>query len=79
MELTEQHLEVVFCAWVASRDGNGVVVAAEAHPAADALAEQGWLERRSEPNGDVSWWWTPAAEGALDMSALMSGYAGSVN
>jgi hypothetical protein len=27
-------------------------------------AEAGWLERRFEPGGDMSWWWTPEAETA---------------
>jgi hypothetical protein len=36
--------------------------------AAPTLAEGGWLERRVEDNGDTSWWWTPAAETALNLS-----------
>jgi hypothetical protein len=34
------------------------------------LAERGWLERRFEPDGEMSWWWTPQAEAALDLSKL---------
>ena len=41
-----------------------------AYPDAHELAEAGWLERRSEPDGPSSWWWTPQAEAALDMTGL---------
>jgi hypothetical protein len=34
------------------------------------LEASGWLERRTEPNGDTSWCWTPTAETALNLSAL---------
>jgi hypothetical protein len=41
------------------------------YPAAVELAEQGWLQRRfvTEP-GALSWWWTGAAETALELAAL---------
>ena len=49
------------------------------YPAAHELAEQGWLERRFEPDGAMSWWWTPAAEGALDVNALLESAVGRQN
>ena len=63
----------------ARRDGNGQVVTDEAIPDAHELAEQGWLERRTEDNGDMSWWWTPAAEHALDVSGLLQSATGREN
>jgi hypothetical protein len=76
---TPRQLDLLFAAWATSKDGNGIAVTDEATPDAHELAEKGWLERRVEPDGDASWWWTPAAEAALDMNALTSAYAGSVN
>jgi hypothetical protein len=47
MDLTPEMLEIAFGAWCAAQDGGkGVVLEPSAHPAAHALAERGWLERR---------------------------------
>jgi hypothetical protein len=43
------------------------------------LEEAGWLERRSEDDGPWSWWWTPEAEMALDLSALTESVKGREN
>ncbi|MFL5407038.1 MAG: hypothetical protein ACJ79O_14445 [Myxococcales bacterium] len=56
MKLTEELLTVAADAWAAGRDGNGIVITDDYYPAAHRLAEAGCLERRSEPNGDLSWW-----------------------
>jgi len=80
MELTPEHLQVAFNAWAAAQDGGGVVIEEPGrYPAAHELAEQGWLERRFEPDGAMSWWWTPAAEGALDVNALLESAVGRQN
>jgi hypothetical protein len=47
--------------------------------AAHELQQHGWLEARTQPNGDTSWWWTHAAETALDMNTLTNSTAGREN
>ncbi len=68
MEFTEQQQEILTNAWLLTPKGQ--VLEPWAYPDAHELAEQGWLERRFEPDGEMSWWWTPQAETALDMNAL---------
>jgi len=79
MDFTDTQQDILFRAWLLARDGNGQVVTDEAIPDAHDLAQQGWLDRRVEPNGDMSWWWTPAAETALDVNALMRSADGREN
>jgi hypothetical protein len=79
MTFNEQQCEILFRAWTLAQAGNGQVLVDEAIPDAAELAEQGWLERRVEENGDVSWWWTPAADQALSYGALFNAATGSVN
>jgi hypothetical protein len=79
VELTEEHLEIAGRAWALAREGKGQVLEDWAVPSAHELAEAGWLERRIEPNGDTSWWWTPAAETALGLSAIVQSTAGGQN
>jgi hypothetical protein len=72
LEPTDDHLRIAGAAWAAAQDGGGVVLDDPGlYPVAHELAEQGWLQRRfvTEP-GELSWWWTPAAETALGLSAL---------
>jgi len=59
--------------------GCGQVLMPWAYPEACELAEAGWLERRTEPDGPSSWWWTPQAEAALDMNALTQSVEGRGN
>ena len=73
MNLTESQQQILFNAWLFARYGNGQVVTDEAIPDAHELAEQGWLERRFEPDGEMSWWWTSQAETALELGALTTG------
>ena len=78
MNFTETQKELLFNAWLFARDGHGQVVTDDAIPDAHDLAELGWLERRF--NGDeMSWWWTPQAERALDVNALISTASAAVN
>jgi hypothetical protein len=79
MELTQEHLHILHRAFLLSLDGCGQVLKPEAYPEADDLAEQGWLERRFEENGDLSWWWTPQAETALNYGSLMNAAEGREN
>jgi hypothetical protein len=85
MELTQEHLEVASGAYIASLDGKGVIVANHCYPVAHDLCEQGWLRREFVPdpeNGDsdeLAWFWTPAAEHALDVNALLQGAQGREN
>ena len=79
MDFTATQQDILYRAWLLARDGNGQVVTDEAIPDAHELAEQGWLERRFEPDGAMSWWWTPAAEGALDVNALLQSAVGRQN
>jgi hypothetical protein len=55
MEFTETQREILFNAWLFARDGNGQVIEDWAYPDAHELAEMGWLERRFEPDGEMSW------------------------
>jgi hypothetical protein len=71
--------DLLVAGWATARDGNGLVIEDWAYPDAHELAEQGWLERRFEPDGEMSWWWTPAAETALDISALLRSHEGREN
>jgi hypothetical protein len=79
VELTPERLEVASDAYFAGLDGKGIVVHDWAVPAAHDLAEGGWLERRFEPDGVMSWWWTPAAETALGLSAIVQSTASGQN
>ena len=79
MEFTETQREILFNAWLLAREGNGQVLEDHAYPDAHKLAEAGWLERRFEPDGEISWWWTRQAETALDTSALMRSVEGREN
>ncbi len=65
MALTNVQLELLLAARMLAREGKGIVVEDDAYPEADSLAEAGWLERRIEPDGEMSWWWTDRAETAL--------------
>jgi hypothetical protein len=74
MELTQEHLKVAFNAWAAAQNGGGVVIHEPAlYRAADELGEQGWLRPRfvTEP-GELSWWWTAAADSAFALSDLIA-------
>ena len=73
MDFTDEQKDILYRAWLLARDGNGQVSESWAYPDAHELAEQGWLERRIEDNGELSWWWTSQAETALELGALTSG------
>jgi hypothetical protein len=79
MELSPEHMEILYRAFLLSLDGAGQVLHPEAYGAADELREQGWLETRFEENGDMSWWWTPKADHALSHTALMQSLEGREN
>jgi hypothetical protein len=81
MEFTETQEEILFRAWLLSRDvqaralrrsaWQGQVLEAWAEPDAEELCEAGWLEARPVVDtDDVAYFWTQEAEGALDMNAL---------
>jgi hypothetical protein len=81
VNLTEDHLEVLYHAWAASRGGGGIVLKdpglyVEAHE----LAEHGWLTRKFVgPDREMAWFWSREAEAALDMTQLMQGAEGREN
>lgn len=77
MELTPSRCQLLINAWALAAEGKGMVLRDECYPDADQLAEAGWLERRFEPDGELSWWWTPAAETALNVSNLTTPPAGA--
>jgi hypothetical protein len=70
VEVTETQKEILFNAWALAQEGKGQVVEDWAVPHAHRLAEAGWLERRFEEDGELSWWWTREAETALSLDAL---------
>ena len=73
MEFTETQREILFNAWALAREGKGQVVEDWAIPDAHRLAEAGWLDRKLEGNGDMSWWWSGKAETALGLDSLAEG------
>ena len=80
MELNESQQEIVVNAYLLAREGKGQVLEDWAYPDADRLAEAGWLERRFvTDDGEMSWWWAPAAETALDINALVESIEGREN
>ena len=79
MQFTDTMQEIIGNAYLLSLEGKGQVVEDWALPDAHRLAEAGWLERRFEANGDMSWWWTAQAETSLDLSALMQSAEGRQN
>jgi hypothetical protein len=79
MHFTDAMQEIVGNAFWLSLEGKGQVLTDEAIPDAHRLAEAGWLERRSEPNGDTSWWWSGAGDTVLGLSGLMRGAEGREN
>jgi hypothetical protein len=79
MELTQEHLQVAFNAWAAAQDGGGVVLEDPGlYPVAHALSEAGWL-RRGFAGDELAWFWTDAAEHALDVNGLLQAAAGREN
>jgi hypothetical protein len=70
MEFNETQAEILANAYLLARVGCGQALEPWAYPDAVELEEAGWLERRHEEKGPSSWWWTPQAEGALDLNAL---------
>jgi hypothetical protein len=79
MELTETQKKIAANAWALASEGKGQVLEDWAIPEAHELAEAGWLERRIEPNGDRSWWWTSAGETALGLSGVLGSAEGRQN
>jgi hypothetical protein len=72
MDFTETQREIIVNAYLLALEGKGQVIEDWAYPDAHELAEQGWLQRRFQPDGELSWWWTSQAETALDLNALVS-------
>jgi hypothetical protein len=71
MEFGEEQREILYRAWLLNRAaGAGQVLEDGVIPDAHRLWEKGWLERRFEDNGDLSWWWTEAAEIAFNLASL---------
>jgi hypothetical protein len=79
VEFTELQREILFNAWALARNGDGQVLEDWAMEDARELADHGWLATRAEPSGHTSWWWTPAAETTLDLSALTHSAEGRQN
>lgn len=77
--LTPRALDLAFSAWALSQQGQGMVIEDVAYPEAHLLAEKGWLARRIEPDGEMSWHWTHEGDKALALGALASGATRSLN
>ncbi len=70
MDFTDTQQDILFRAWALAHEGKGQVVEDWAEPDAQELCDAGWLERRTvDATGDVCWFWSAAAEGALDLNA----------
>lgn len=74
MDMTDTQLDLLSTAHLLAREGQGMVIKDTAYPDAHRLAEQGWLERRFEADGEMSWWWTPRAELTLDLTNLTAAH-----
>lgn len=70
--MNDNQLQILFASWLLSREGKGQVACDHCIPDCHKLAEAGWLERRIEDNGDMSWHWTQQAEVALRTGALIT-------
>jgi hypothetical protein len=80
MDFSETQAEILVNAWLLAREGRGQVVEDWAVPDAERLSEAGWLERRTvDDTDDVAYFWTRAAEGALDLHALTASVEGREN
>jgi hypothetical protein len=54
-----------------AQEGKGQVVEDWAWTFAHQLHLKGWLEARTETNGDTSYWWTQQAKNALTIDELV--------
>jgi hypothetical protein len=79
MNFTDEQLEILYRAAVLARKNLGQVLEPWAFAEAHELAEGGWLERRFEADGEMSWWWTSQAEQALDVNRLVKSHDGRLN
>jgi hypothetical protein len=75
---TESELRVLFEAWAAAQDDLAFAIEDVYLPEAHRLAEAGWLERRLNDQ-DVVFMWSEQAEGALQLSHVMTTAKESVN
>lgn len=78
MDLTDQHFEVAYDAWICAQHGRGVIPDLDHFVAAHELCEHGWLERRFHGD-EMAYWWSAGAEMALDLGALMQSTEGREN
>ena len=74
MELNDTRLELLCNAWLLAPMGIGMVVTDDAFVDAHYLAEHGWLKRRVEADGQVSWWWSERADAAFDLTQLAAAH-----
>jgi hypothetical protein len=79
MDLTAEQLDLLFNAWALARENKGMVIADDAYPDAHKLAEAGWLARRFESDGEMSWWWSPQGDAALELGAAINSTKHRVN
>jgi hypothetical protein len=79
LTFTDEQREILFRAWGLSQENRGQVLADDAYPAAHELAEHGWLERRFEPDGEMSWWLTAQGAAAIDLGVLANDAADRAN
>ena len=76
--LTEDEGELVADLWLARVGGLAGAVKPELLPAAVALEERGWAERRWHGD-DVVWWFSDAGIAALGLNALTESVQGREN
>ncbi|MGN6169320.1 MAG: hypothetical protein ACTHQQ_14305 [Solirubrobacteraceae bacterium] len=86
LEFAETQLELLHACWALGAGrwalgarGGGVVIADDIYPEAHAPAEAGWLERRIEDDGEMSWWWTRRGETALGLCGLVESMRQGMN
>src|SRR5262249_35281708 len=71
MDFTDTQSDLLANAYLLAREGKGQVIEDWAYPDAYQLAELDWLERRVEPDGEMSLRWTRTAEMALEVNQLV--------
>jgi hypothetical protein len=74
--MRRDELELAAGAWLAARNGQGIVITDDSYPAADRLAQRGWLRREFTADNELAWFWNPQGDQALELGALLNEQTG---
>ena len=79
MPMSERQIALVADAAILAQSGQGMVIEDWAYPEAHELAEAGWLSRRLEADGELSWHLTREAHIALALGLLLDDAREAIN